>query len=831
VWTLLLACAPSALDLPAAEVPARPAPAPSGAIPLAGGPLAVRYTLPPTARPGGAPAPDVLTLQGPFTFVEDKKKAAVWAVPLPVAPDLLPTASRGTHTFGSTPPPGFVVTGPDGEVPFEWRGKKRGTWGFDPRRLFVGAAFGDDPPVASDFTVTFPKATAAERSMNLDTAELGAEAFAVRTFTVDGGSHRGWFLPAPGRAEVDLVVPEAGVLGFAPGLVPAALNTGARSDGATVVVTLTADGVATELSRTLVTDARFEPVRVDLRRWAGRAVTLAVATEPGGDNVLDYVLLEDPVVYPSRAHPRKVVMAFVDTLRPDHLGFMGYTARATSPHLDRWAAHAAVFSQARSVAPWTLPSAKAALTGSQPEDWGARDTIAERFAAGGFRTDALVSNAFLSQPFGLERGWASFRYEHLARPDDLVAMAISRLRQWPDRDQLVLVHFMGPHLPWEEPWHYRWRWAGSRPASLEAATRGQLMEVAGDDPASADVREWATARYDQNVRWTDDELASLLEAAGADATVVLFSDHGEELWDHGSFEHGHQFGDELLRVPLAIKSPGLKPGRYDAPVSLLDVTPTLLELAGLPPDPDAAGRSLAGLTFGDDDAEAALTARPHAFGRPLYGPDGWGVVTGDHKWTSRDGHQTLYDLRADPLEQVDVAGPADLRPYPTALGAGLDREVHAVWRVSLTGEPWSFPLTLTVSHPDGVAAAWTAYDPRGRTSSMRPEVEASRATLSIPAEAELPTAIYVLPAGDATRPSGLGVTLLGREVQAAARVPDGVSVAPAARSKVFLSGRDARYAFTVDLVLVPEPSGTEVAGFHADVEQQLRDLGYLGDGE
>jgi hypothetical protein len=114
---------------------------------------------------------------------------------------------------------------------------------------------------------------------------------------------------------------------------------------------------------------------------------------------------------------------------------------------------------------------------------------------------------------------------------------------------------------------------------------------------------------------------------------------------------------------------------------------------------------------------------------------------------------------------------------------------------------------------------------------MRPEVEASRATLSIPAEAELPTAIYVLPAGDATRPSGLGVTLLGREVQAAARVPDGVSVAPAARSKVFLSGRDARYAFTVDLVLVPEPSGTEVAGFHADVEQQLRDLGYLGDGE
>ncbi len=824
--TLLLACGPSALDRPAAEPPVRPAPVASGAVSLVHAGAALG--LPPTVRPGGAPAPEEIPLVGAFTYDDDRKKASVWAVPLPVAADLLPTATRGTHSFGSVAPPGFEVTGPDGALDFEQRGRKPGSWGFDRESLFVGVPLGGAAPDAAAHTVRFPKATLAEASMNLDTSGLTPEAFVDRTFTVGGESHAGWFLPAPATATLTLRVPERGVLAFSPGLLPPAIRGDAASDGADVVVRLTEAGATEELSRTRVTAPSFEPVRIDLQRWAGREVSLTIATEPGEDGALDYVLLEDPVVYPATDHPRKVVLVFVDTLRADHLGFMGYP-RATSPHLDRWAAHAAVFERARTVAPWTLPSARAALTGSEPEDWFAREPVAARFGAAGFRTDAFVTNAFLSQPFGLERGWSRFRYEHLAPPDDVVADAIDRLRAWPDRDQLVLVHFMGPHLPWEEPWTYRWWWAGAQPGALAAPTRGQLSTFHRASPDFAEVEAWATDRYDQNVRWVDDELAALLEEVGPDATVALFSDHGEELWDHDGFEHGHQFGDELLRVPFVVKSPGVRPGRYDAPTSLLDLAPTLLELAGLPADDDAAGSSLVPYTFGDAGAAEALVARPLAFGRPLYGEDGWGVVAGERKWTARDGRQTVYDLRADPQERQDLAGSTELPPYHAALSAALGRPVHLVWRVSLEGDPWPFALTLTASHPEGIARVWPAYDPRGRLADTDAAVVEGRASTTVPADGELPSALYVLPVGDATRPGGLAVTLVGRQVQVAGAVPLGTEVAAGAVGTPFLTAKDARYHLSVGLAVVPAPSGTEVAGFHPDLESQLRDLGYLGE--
>ncbi len=787
-----------------------------------------QFTLPPTVRPGGAPAPDVLVARGSFTHHDDRKKASVWRVPLPVAPDLLPSPTRGTHTFGSAPPPGFVVTLDGEELPFEHMGKKPGTWGFDREWLYVGVGFGEDAPAAEALRVSFPRATATESSMNLDTSGAEADRFVQRTFTVGGVSHAGWFLPAPASARVSVVVPPNGVLAFAPGLIPPAILTDAPTDGASVVVRATVDGATEELSRTRVTGPSFDIVRVDLARFSGRTVALELATEGGGDNVLDYVLLEDPVVYEAKAHPRKFVMIFVDTLRADHLGFAGYP-RATSPHLDRWAANAAVFSRARTVAPWTLPSARAALTGSEPEDWFARTPVAGRFASAGFRTDAIVSNAFLSQPFGLERGWARFRYEHLLTPDALVADTVARLREWPDRDQLVLLHTMGPHLPWDEPWTHRWRWAGRQPEALKSASRGQIGSFRPTNPDLPEVRDWVTARYDQNVRWVDDELAALLEEVGADATVVLFADHGEELWEHGGFEHGHQFGDELLEVPLVVKSPGVTPGRFDAPVSLLDLTPTLLELAGLPADDDAAGRSLVGYTFGDAGASEALVTRPLGFGRPLYGEDGWGVIAGDQKWTARDGRQTLFDLATDPGEQHDLAATADLSPYPKALSAALGRPVQVVWRISLGGEPWPSALTLTASHPDGLAQVWSGYDPRGRTAGAVAEVVDGRVQLTIPPDGELPNALYVVPAGDVTRPGGLVVTLVGHKVQVAGAAPVDLVVAPGAVGAPFLVTRDARYQLAVDLTVVPEPSGTEVSGYHPELEDQLRELGYLGE--
>src|SRR5688500_18548485 len=127
MWALpLLAtgCGPSVLDVPAADVPIRPAPRAPTAVALGRALAPFALEPPPSSRPGGERAPEAFPLVGPFAFHGAKKHADIWKVPLPLNADLLPTQNRGTHSFGSAPPPDIVVTGPDGEpVEFERMGR------------------------------------------------------------------------------------------------------------------------------------------------------------------------------------------------------------------------------------------------------------------------------------------------------------------------------------------------------------------------------------------------------------------------------------------------------------------------------------------------------------------------------------------------------------------------------------------------------------------------------------------------------------------------------------------------------------------------------------
>jgi hypothetical protein len=529
------------------------------------------------------------------------------------------------------------------------------------------------------------------------------------------------------------------------------------------------------------------------------------------------------------------VLVFIDTLRVDHLHYAGY-ARETSPTLDKLAKHAAVFSDARTVAPWTLPSSRAVLTGRQPEDWFDSKPLPEVLGDAGWRTDAIVSNAFLSQPFDMQRGWDRFEFDHLAPAGDLVSAAVQRLEAHPDQDQLLLVHFMEPHLPFDEPLLYQRVWAGSTPDGLKTLSRTEIGSYHSGNAKLGPIRQYVTDRYDQEILAVDAALEDLFEVAGPDATVVFFSDHGEELWDHDGYEHGHTFYDELLRVPLAIRSPNLPEGTFDAPVSLLDVAPTVCELAGTECG-GGPGRSLVGLAWGDAGQAEQFAARPQAFGRPLYGDDGWGVLDGGKKWWDRSGVERLYSLGADPLERFDLApGEPDLPGWARKLGATLGRDVAPVWRIELPQVPWTASdLLLAVSKPatdtdpGGIAQAWLAYSPRGALSE-RPVVEDGRAQLTIPMGQAPPEAVYVRPQGDALQPDGLVVSLMGKGVHLFGIAASG-PIVPAADPPPILEAGDPRFGLKVELQWVPLPSGVEVTGFDPQMADQLRELGYVGGDE
>lgn len=744
----------------------------------------------------------------------------------------LPIRTRNLYFF--KPSPGMKVVKADGtEIPHRYtQPGKPPYWTYDANQIRVhgwGAAPGDE-----ELFFVYPPSTAKEATLNQAFSGKSPEEF-VRSIAQAGPESRsGLLLPAPGHAAWDLTIPPSADLRFSPALIRPEVLDGPASDGVEVTVTLKVGDAEHELWKGRVEDDTFRPVRVDLGAWAGQTGRLTVQSDPGADPRFDYLFLADPVVASRKASPKRVFLVFVDTLRPDHMGTYGYE-RATTPNLDRIAADAARFSQARSVAPWTLPSARTVLTGHDPERYFSVPTLQGRLREAGYATAMFAGNLYLSANFGLQRDWGLHHVELLPRANTQLDQALAWLDQNAGRDLLLLVHLMDAHLPYEEPKAYRRMFAGDPPETLQrdAFHRPQVMEAS---LKTKEDRQYLRDRYDNNVRFADDQLARLYERLGPDDVLVFFSDHGEEFWDHGSFEHGHTLFDELLRVPLIVRGPGVQAASIDAPVSLLDVTPTVLDLLGLPLG-DLKGTSLAAVARGEPGAADALTARPQAFGRPLYGGERWGVLNEGLKYTTFEGREALHDLRADPSERKDLRGKGPgVDASRAAMAQALQREVADALRLAVEGARKfpAHPLVATMKVPGGIKAAWVGDDPteqslaelswepgsdtvvvtwpRGYRGSrdvwVVPTAKLADVThkLTIQAQEGSTTQSFTIPADKPAAPQGVRVVVLQEKV-GERRLELGFGVAP-----------------------IPNGDTPQLSGYDPDLADQLKAMGYaVGD--
>lgn len=758
----------AALDAP----PSTPRVVTAGAVDLVAHAEDARWTLPERSRPE---VPTAIHPVEPFRRAGGRGPGATWRTALPVDMSLFLEPSAGARTFGNWSPAGLEVK-LDGEpLRFARRAAGPGTWGWSssPPELLVTPPADTEPPTPDRVTVTWPKATAVERGLHRATAGTDGAAFARRTVRLGTLSHRGLLLPAPTEAVWTVTVPADGVFHATARILPHAIRSATPNDGAQLVVRVGDQAVATfDVGDTPA------PVRADLSAHAGQTVELTLATTPGATSDGDLVFLEDPTLYTPSDDPIRIVVAFVDTVRPDRLSIYG-AARDTTPKLAAWAASGVRFDDHRTVAPWTLPSTRAALTGVQPERFHLVPTLPERLDDAGFHTHAIVANAYLSAAFGTHRGFDTHSYQILQPASDTIDQALAVLDAHPDRDVLLWVQFMEAHLPYQEPPAYRDLFAGPKPDALQRVALPDLRRMGPGKPDFEAVEAYVHGRYDQNLRVLDDEVDRLFDAVGDDAVTVLFSDHGEEFWDHGGFEHGHQFHDELLKVPFVVRAPGLAPGVVEAPTSLLDLTPTVLDLVGLDADV-TPGTSLVSAARGDDAALAQLRDRPQGFGRPLYGADGWGVVHEGQKWWARGDEERLYDLTADPGEALDLAASGDTSGFPALLADALDREVPAVWRVDIPGFVGG---TVTVQHPAGVTAAWPGYDPRAYHAATTVSVADGVATVDVARGTRVPFTLFVQPAGDLTTAptvmKGVAPVPRVRAVPTFAPAPDGGVAVPA----------------------------------------------------
>jgi arylsulfatase A-like enzyme len=383
----------------------------------------------------------------------------------------------------------------------------------------------------------------------------------------------------------------------------------------------------------------------------------------------------------SRAPQRPdVVLIVVDSLRADHLSHQGYEF-PTAAGLDAFRADAALFTRTFAPTPSCVPSVGSLLTGLYPlrhrlgrEERLAPDvpTLASRLREAGYATLGLSQHSRVSAATGLDRGFDRFestRSGLLESPDAGEAVAFVRelLARDPPRPFFLYLHLMNVHGPYRVP--------PDRQSELLGRPPGQLLRygdplmrrvLRGDAGARAEIStahvRSLTEQYDTAARYTLDRVAEilrLLEHAGVyrNALIVVTADHGDELFEHGSFSHGSTLYREVLQVPFYLKRPGVADGRrFDDPVALLDVMPTVLDLLGLAPVP-GDGRSLAPQLRGEPvrpDSRALLHELPGDPGELR------AITAGRYKLISRTGpagraRRELYDLVLDPRESADIA--------------------------------------------------------------------------------------------------------------------------------------------------------------------------------
>lgn len=350
-----------------------------------------------------------------------------------------------------------------------------------------------------------------------------------------------------------------------------------------------------------------------------------------------------------------VILISIDTLRADHLSAYGYT-RIRTPHIDSLAQGGTRFAHAETQVPLTLPSHTSLFTSTYPFENGVEEngervpagvvTLASVLQARGYKTAAFIGSDFLDQRYGLDQGFDQYDSpfgietsgaldprKMTVRRDGALVLRAARQYLEAHRGQpvFVFVHLFDLHLPYTLP-----------------------PEVA---------RRKGVSRYDAQLEYVDELLGrfeqQLAEAGWWDkALVVMFGDHGEGLGDHRETDHGYYVYESTLHVPLIAHWPAGAPAFAAveaAPVGLIDVAPTILDVLRVPAPESFKGTSLLGAL------KAGESVRPGAvYSESLYASDAFhwaplrAIRVGTYKYIQAPKAE-LYNLAADPGEQVNLA--------------------------------------------------------------------------------------------------------------------------------------------------------------------------------
>ena len=362
--------------------------------------------------------------------------------------------------------------------------------------------------------------------------------------------------------------------------------------------------------------------------------------------------------------PKNLLLLLVDTLRVDHLHFMGYD-RETTPNIDKLAAEGTVFTRTYATSPHTPRSIPAIFfsrypsrtvwrggtKGAQynypklePENLGMFEVLEEK----GHRNVGVSSHFYFDEKRGIRQGFADWNNDGagtIAESNDDIASPRTWEKLEPMLDEIgkqqssgrgkpfsLFVHLFEPHARWIKHDEYAF---------------------------PRDGRDGRIDAYDSEIRMVDDYVGKIMEKLRAtglydNTTIVLVSDHGEGFNEHGYFFHGQTLYNEVIHVPLVIRVPGWPHRKVSTPTSIVDIAPTVVDLMGYPVPEVFDGTSLVPAMLGEELSQ-----------RPIYSEllpyTSWkehhkAVIDGNLKFIAvfSAGSEELYDLSADPGEKTNL---------------------------------------------------------------------------------------------------------------------------------------------------------------------------------
>ena len=370
------------------------------------------------------------------------------------------------------------------------------------------------------------------------------------------------------------------------------------------------------------------------------------------------------------AQPAPVIVISIDTLRADRLSAYGYS-KVRTPNFDSFAEHGSIFLNAGSQAPLTLPSHTALFTSTYPFENRIQEnaetvppntlTLAGVLNSHGYRTAAIIGSVFLERRMGLDQG-----FEEYDCPFDFRVLS-------PMSGEIF---FAGPA---GNPYAVRDR----RDGAIVVASAIRWLAAHHDQPIFLFLHLFdmhqpfkTGADYDTQLVYVDRCLGNFKQALVRGgwwdrSVVVLLSDHGESLGEHGEASHGYFIYQSTMAVPLLIhwpEGPPPAPARVTEPVGLIDVAPTLIDYLHLPPPASFVGHSMLGART---PPRAVIGESVHAFDA-----FGWSPLRslrrGDFKLIEAPRPE-IYNLATDPHEARNLASadPARLQSMRGELAKSL----------------------------------------------------------------------------------------------------------------------------------------------------------------